>query len=298
MFRPSSEWQRIHAWLTNGAPQPPQLAEEMPEAVEAHAGRIERGFAALRQELSSYRPEAIVMLANDNGRVFTGVQVPQFATFLGDELWGSTRYPELEENPEDDIIRLPCATDLAAFVQRELVQRGFDMSYSKLLRPLGQPEYGVAPAFVCPARWLAPQVDVPVVPIYINARVSPMPSGRRCYALGRALGEILDERPERVAIFACGGLSHDHHQERAGWIDEPFDRWVLDMLSRGKGRALEGIFDLESDALRGGAAEVRLWTVVAGACEAAGRRARVVDYIPSYHAATGLGFAFWPETSR
>ncbi len=297
MFRPTSEWKRFHAWLTNGAPQPPQLAEETPEAVEAHAARIEAGFGALTQELSDYRPDALVLLASDNGRVFTGVQVPQFATFLGDELWGSTRYQELDEEPEDDIVRLAGAPDLAAFVQRELVRRGFDMSYSKQLRPLGQPEYGAAPAFVCPARVLAPGLRVPVVPVFVNARVSPMPSGRRCYALGQALAEILDERSERVAILACGGLSHDHHHERAGWIDEPFDRWLLDTFSRGKGRSLEGIFDLESDALRGGGAEARLWTIVAGACEAVGRRARIVDYIPSYHAATGLGFAIWSEAS-
>jgi hypothetical protein len=59
---------------------------------------------------------------------------------------------------------------------------------------------------------------------------------------------------------------------------------------------LEGIFDLESDALRGGGAELRLWAVAAGAGEAVGRRARIVDYIPAYHTATGLGFAVWPQT--
>ena len=47
--------------------------------------------------------------------------------------------------------------------------------------------------------------------------------------LGRALGEILEERPERVALLASGGLSHDHHRERAGWVDEPFDRWAQEM---------------------------------------------------------------------
>src|SRR6266508_380098 len=137
MFRPTSEWERVRRWLTNGAPQPLQFDEETAETIEEHATRIEQCFTAFRQELSSHRPQAIVALASDNGRVFTGVQVPQFATFLGEELWGSTRYPELDEDPEDDIVRLPCATDFAAFIQRELVQHGFDMSYSKVLRPLG-----------------------------------------------------------------------------------------------------------------------------------------------------------------
>ena len=45
--------------------------------------------------------------------------------------------------------------------------------------------------------------------------------------------------------------------------------------------------------LRGGAAHVRMWTAVAGACESLGARAEIVDYVPAYMAATGLGFATW-----
>jgi protocatechuate 4,5-dioxygenase beta chain len=93
--------------------------------------------------------------------------------------------------------------------------------------------------------------------------------------------------------MASGGLSHDIGNYRAGWIDEPLDRWVLDHLARRKGRDLQGMFDLESDALRGGAAHVRMWTAVAGACESLGARAEILDYIPACMAATGLGFATW-----
>ena len=91
-----------------------------------------------------------------------------------------------------------------------------------------------------------------------------------------------------------GGLSHDHHGLRAGWVDHPFDQWALKQLSRGKGANLDPIWDLESDSIHGGTAEVRLWSVVAGACESFSGKAVVVDYFPSYTAATGLGFVYWP----
>ena len=94
MFRPTAEWPRIHAWLTNGAPQPPGLAEETPETIQAHAERIEAALDRIVMELANDRPDAILLLVSDNGRLFTGIQVPQFATFLGDELWGKGRFKE------------------------------------------------------------------------------------------------------------------------------------------------------------------------------------------------------------
>lgn len=38
---------------------------------------------------------------------------------------------------------------------------------------------------------------------------------------------------------------------------------------------------------------MRAWITVAGAMEAIGSRATVVDYVPSHHAVTGLAWAYW-----
>lgn len=298
IYRDAAEWPKIHQWLTEGAPRPPELAQETPEVLQRLKERADAGLRALRLQLEQTRPDAVIMLASDTGRVFSGIQVPQLSTFLGDEIWGSTRLAELGEPADADIVRLRCAPDLAAFVHRELVLRGFDMNYSKELRPLGQPDYGTAAAFVEPGRALLSGLDVPIVPIYVNSQIWPAPSGHRCYALGRALAEILDERPERVALVASGGLSQDYRGPRAGWIDHPLDRWVLDQLVRGKATELQTLFDLDSDSLRGGTGQIRLWIVVAGACEALGARARTVDYFPAYTAATGIGFVYWPIAMR
>lgn len=293
MFRSADEWPVVHQRLVGDVPQPLEFAQETPEVIEAQIRLINAGFAALGQRLEAFGPDVLLVLGSDNGRVFTRRQIPQFATFLGTEIWGSTRLAELAEEPEDDIVRLPCAPALASALHAELVASGFDMSYSEVLRPLGQPEYGTSPAFVAPVRALRPKLDLPILPIHVNAHVPPAPSGRRCYELGRALASILADRPERVALLASGGLSHDHFGPRAGWIDPPLDQWVLDQLARARGTALERMYDLESDTLHGGAAEIRSWIIVAGACEAIRARASVVSYIPSYSAATGIGFAYW-----
>ena len=65
------------------------------------------------------------------------------------------------------------------------------------------------------------------------------------------------------------------------------------MIRRGKGIRLGAIYDLDSDSVRGGAAEVRLWAVAAGAGESLGAKAHVVDYLPCHAVGAGVGFAYW-----
>lgn len=298
MFREAADWPAIRRALTGDAPEPFQLGDETGEVVQSQAQRIRASLDAIRGHLEDARIDAVVMLGSDSGRVFSGIQVPQLCTYLGDDIWGSTRLAELGEDAEDDIVRLRCAPEVAGFLHAELVDRGFDVSYSRALAARGQPEYGTIPEFVAPAASLLLPLGLPIVPIYVNAHVAPMPSGRRCYALGQAMAGVLDERPERVALLASGGMSQDHFGSRAGWIDEPLDRWVLDRLARGKGADLQRMFDVESDTLRGGASRIRLWAIVAGAAEARGAHAAVIDYIPSYSAAAGIGFACWPIPNR
>ena len=49
---------------------------------------------------------------------------------------------------------------------------------------------------------------IPVIPFFTNVYVPPLPSARRCAALGKAVAEIVKGRNERVAIVASGGMSH------------------------------------------------------------------------------------------
>jgi hypothetical protein len=118
-----------------------------------------------------------------------------------------------------------------------------------------------------------------------------MPSGQRCWEIGLALADIFKDRPERIAIYASGGLSHDPFGPRAGWVDEPLDRWILERIAGNRGDELTRLFSFDSDTLRGGTGEVRAWIAAAGACR---WQAKVVDYMPIHHAKAGIGFAYWP----
>lgn len=313
MYRPRSDWQRIYdSQTTEGISPPNELAEETDEAVDDYIKRIDAGFATLRKQLDAYRPDVVVVLGYDDGTAFSGVQIPQICTFTGPEMTGSTAVTLLGEKPEDHNITFACNPEFAWEMHGELVDRGFDLSYMSIQNPLGRPEMGTSSAFTQPAKKLLDGLGATIVPIFINCMVEPTPTGHRMFAFGQALGEILEDSPGKVALLAVGGLSHDPNGDRAGWIDNRMDRFILDQIEKGRAERLKTLFDVDSDTVRGGTGQIRTWVAAAAAAErvheergldrtqttATGTRRKhasgtVADYIPALRAMTGIGFAFW-----
>lgn len=292
MFVPADKWPALHATLTRGVPQPPQLADETPEVLESYVQRVRRGFRQLQEQLEAYRPDALMIVGDDQGEVFSRAFTPSMALYLGERVAGSISIGLLGEPLDQNHIQLACHPELARLLLERLMEHGFDPGFVEELKPLGRPQAGLGHAFVRLANVLGvAERGLPTVIFFLNAYFPPLPSARRCYQLGQAIAQVLADRPERVAILASGGLSHDPRGPRAGWVDEPLDRWVLERLERGEGERLQHLFTFDSDTLRGGTGEIRSWIVVAGAFH--GRKATVVDYIPARHAVTGLGFAYW-----
>lgn len=292
MFIGPERWPDIHKILVRDNPQPLAIADETEEVIARYVERIKKGFTTLEETLVSYRPDAVILVGDDQNEVFSKAIEPQMAVFLGDEVSGTTSLRLLDEPLTENHIKLRCRADLAAHLIEGLVQGGFDVCPMYELQAMSRPEGGLGHAFTRPSRALKlDEHDIPVVPFFLNAYHPPLPTAQRCYELGLAIRDLLEERPERVAILGSGGLSHDPLGPRAGWIDEELDRWILATIEAGRSRELTRLYTLGSDTFHGGTGEVRSWIVVAAAFE--GTRGTVVDYLPAYHAVTGLGFAYW-----
>lgn len=294
LYRPVSEWSKVHAWVQGGEDDRPGLSQETPDVLEQHMRRIDIAGGVIRHRLKEARPEVIVALVTDHGRMFSGVQVPQIFTLAAEEIWGSTRLAEFGEPAADEIIRFKGDPALATFIQEELVFHKFDTAFSLTMRPMGQPDYGADQSLTTAIRTISPNLDIPVVPIFINTQLKPAPNGQRSHDFGRTLGAILDESPRRIALVASGGMSHDHHGRRVGFVDDLMDEWVLKTLERGLSERMAPMFSQESDQSHGGTAELRLWMAAAAACESVGAKGLPVDYIMSRTAAAGMGFMYWP----
>jgi protocatechuate 4,5-dioxygenase beta chain len=296
MFVPAAQWPTVHRGLSKDVPQPLELAQETPEVLADHARRVQDGFQALRAQLEAAKPDAVIIIGDDQNELFSGALIPSFAIYSGAEAEGTYSISWIGEKPQDNWIKLPCSPAVAKVALAGLVERGFDFGHVEKLVPLARPELGIGHAFTRISRVMRlVESGIPVVPIFTNAYHPPLPSAARCYALGQALRDIFANRPERIAVFGSGGLSHDPRGPRAGWVDEPLDRWVLERIARGEGAQLRNLFTTDSATLRGGTGEIRNWVAVAGAYD--GRRGTVVDYIPARHAVTGLGFAYWTEAA-
>jgi hypothetical protein len=294
MFVAADRWPTVHRALTRDVPQPARLAQETAEVIAGYASRVEHGFATLQAELAAATPDVLIILGDDQNELFSKAMIPTFAIFVGAAAEGTCSISFVGEKPEDNRIKLPCSPTVAKIAAEGLIDRGFDLGIAEELVPLARPEIGLGHAFTRIGRAMRlVETGIPIVPFFTNAYHPPLPSAARCYALGEALRDVFADRPERVAIYGSGGLSHDPRGPRAGWIDEPLDRWVLDRIARGQGAELRNLFKFDSANIRGGTGEIRNWIAVAGAFD--GVKGTVVDYIPAVHAVTGLGFAYWTD---
>lgn len=290
LYRPRERWHDVQAMLTGDVVQPAAAALETDELLGQYAARINDAFWLAGERLKTSHLDALVVLVADTGRTFDDSNTPQLHVFAGTEIWGDRAYAQLGETPQ--VATFACAAQAGAQIAEELAREGFDVSEtSGAYRPAGDPERGAVPALTEPLHKL--EVTTPIVPIHVNAHVEPAIAGTRMIPFGAALGRVLSMLPQRFGVLASGGLSGQPGDVMAGWIDGVLDRWLMARLSLGRARDTAGIFEVQSQSLRGSTREMRLWTAAGAACEAAGLHAHADEYIPLHHAAAGIGFMHW-----
>jgi aromatic ring-opening dioxygenase catalytic subunit (LigB family) len=77
-----------------------------------------------------------------------------------------------------------------------------------------------------------PAWPCPVIPFAVNVVQYPVPSGQRCFNLGKAIANAVKSFDEDliVQIWGTGGMSHQLQGPRAGLINKDFDNAFLDKL--------------------------------------------------------------------
>ena len=296
MFQKAQYWPRVMERLNREAREqlPKSAREEIatPAIIDDKVRRIEAALAVLRERLQDDRPDALVMIGDDQGDLFDAVNNPTFSVYTGDEpIWGlSGRDPfgtPVEERTK--IVFRPHAP-LSRHLLRGLIKRGFDVANIGRFDPRGNPARGVSHMVSNLVPEVDPALEIPLVCVFLNEYYPPLPSAARCAQLGAAIADTFRDREERIAIYASGGLSHFPGMYNAGWIDQPLDHWILERLERNDLEALQHLFTFDSDAMRSGTGEVRAWISVAAAMN---RPATRVEYVPAHCAQTGCGFVHW-----
>ena len=201
-------------------------ALDLGKSHEPYWQKVFAGYEFSKQWLRDNTPDVIFLVYNDHANAFSLEMIPTFAIgcaaefAIADEGWGPRPVPVVKGHPE-----------LAAHIAQSVIQDDFDLTIVNkmpvdhgLTVPLslmcGQPP---ADKFAWPC---------PVIPFAVNVVQYPVPSGRRCYNLGRAIRKAVAsfDAPLKVQVWGTGGMSHQLQGPRAGLINREWDNAFLDRL--------------------------------------------------------------------
>jgi gallate dioxygenase len=230
-------------------------------------------YEPIRAWLADKRADVLLTIYNDHVTSFFFDHYSPFVLGV-DDLYR----PADEGGGARKVPTLPGAPELARSIATSLFAEEFDISCFR-----GKPlDHGC----FSPLSMLAdPDGTWPwkVLPLQIGVLQFPIPTARRCYRLGGALGRAIRAYPLdlNVVIVATGGLSHQVHGERCGFNNPEWDRQFLDLFESDPEK-LTNLTHAEY-AERGGfeGAEVIMWLIMRGAMTARIRRLHRTYYLPS-----------------
>ena len=237
------------------------------------------GFIPVRKWLDEVKPDVAVVLYNDHGLNFFLDKMPTFSVGAApeyhnaDEGWG---IPTLAPTRGD--------VDLSWHLINKLIDREFDITTCQ--------EMLVDHAFTIPLKLFWPQspCPIPAVPVCINTVQFPLPSARRCYAFGQAVGDAIRswDSNKKVVVIGTGGLSHQLDGERAGFINKDFDLKFMDSMIHDPAWATQfSIHDLvEKTGTQG--VELLMWLAARAAVPGTLKKIHSNYHIPISNTASGL----------
>jgi protocatechuate 4,5-dioxygenase beta chain len=192
------------------------------KSTEPYWQPVFKGYEPSKVWMKDNTPDVVFLVYNDHATAFSLDMIPTFAIGCAaeykpaDEGWGPRPVPVVQGHPE-----------LAAHIAQSVIQDDFDLTIVNKM----DVDHGltVPLSVMCgqPHAW-----PCPVIPFAVNVVQYPVPSGRRCYLLGKAIRKAVEsfDAPLKVQIWGTGGMSHQLQGPRAGLINQPWDNAFLDQL--------------------------------------------------------------------
>jgi protocatechuate 4,5-dioxygenase beta chain len=202
------------------------VAQDTGKTHEPYWRKVFAGYEPSRASLAQRKPDVVFLVYNDHANAFSLDIIPSFAIGTAaefppaDEGRGPRPVPTVSGHPE-----------LAAHIAQSVIQDDFDLAIVNRMT--------VDHGLTVPLSMLCGVVDPKdgawpfrVIPFAVNVVQYPVPSGRRCFELGRAIRRALlsYDEPLRVQVWGTGGMSHQLHGPRAGLINAGWDARFLDRL--------------------------------------------------------------------
>jgi protocatechuate 4,5-dioxygenase beta chain len=239
-----------------------------------------KGYEYSKRWLREHKPDVIFLVYNDHATAFSLDMIPTFAIGCAeeykpaDEGWGPRPVPVIKGHPQ-----------FAAHIAHSVIQDDFDLTIVNKM----DVDHGltVPLSLMCgqPTEW-----PCPIIPFVVNVLQYPVPSGQRCYNLGKAIAKAvaLYDEPLNVQIWGTGGMSHQLQGARAGLINREWDQAFLEQLiSDPEALARMPHIDYVREAGSEGI-ELVMWLIARGAMRAPHPRvAHRFYHVPASNTAVG-----------
>jgi protocatechuate 4,5-dioxygenase beta chain len=220
-----------------------------------------QGYEFSRQWMKNSRPDVIFLVYNDHATAFSLEMIPTFAIGTAaeyqpaDEGWGPRPVPKVVGHPA-----------LASHIAQSVIQQDFDLTIVNRM----DVDHGLTVPLSLMCGELDPKTGAwpcPVIPFAVNVVQYPVPSGRRCFALGQAIRKAVETFDDdlNVHIWGTGGMSHQLQGARAGLINREWDNaWLDQMIADPAGCAAVPHIDYVREAGSEGI-ELVMWLIARGA---------------------------------
>ena len=153
------------------------VAMDLGKTQEPYYAPLFAGYEPARAWMAANTPDVVVLVFNDHANAFSLEMVPTFALGMSaryepaDEGWGARPVPPVIGHPA-----------LSAHIAHSVIREDFDLT---LVNDMGVDHGCTVPLSIMfgqPDAW-----PCAVVPLVVNVVQYPVPSGRRCLELGKAV---------------------------------------------------------------------------------------------------------------
>jgi protocatechuate 4,5-dioxygenase, beta chain len=197
-------------------------ALDLGKTQEPYWSPVFKGYEPSKEWFKANKPDVIFLVFNDHATAFDLNMIPTFAIgcaaeyAVADEGWGPRPVPKVIGHPE-----------LASHIAQSVIQDDFDLTIVNKM----DVDHGltVPLSLMCgqPQAW-----PCPVIPFAVNVVQYPVPSGKRCLNLGKAIRKAVEsfDQDLNVQIWGTGGMSHQLQGPRAGLINKDHDNEFMDLM--------------------------------------------------------------------
>jgi protocatechuate 4,5-dioxygenase beta chain len=236
-------------------------ALDLGKTAEPYWQPVFAGYEPSKQWMKDNRPDVIFLVYNDHATAFSLEMIPTFAIGCAaefqpaDEGWGPRPVPKVIGHP-----------DLAAHIAQSVIQDDFDLTIVNKM----DVDHGLTVPLSLMCGQQSPTEGAwpcPVIPFAVNVVQYPVPNGRRCFNLGRAIRKAVEsyDEPLNVQIWGTGGMSHQLQGARAGLINREWDNaWLDKMIDDPEAAAATPHIDYVREAGSEGI-ELVMWLIARGA---------------------------------